>query len=148
MRVLLDTNVLCRRAERGHPQHAEAEFAVTKLHGAGHDLCLVPQILCEYWVVATRPASENGLDMPPGVADKAIDLWLELFLIFRDERGIFSRWRELVRQYEVKGKCAHDARIVAAMQRHSLTQLLTFNSSDFRRFPGIELLDPNSLVAM
>ncbi len=144
MRILLDTNVLCRLAEKGHPLHLTAEDAVSKLQSDGHELCLVPQVLYEYWVVATRPASENGLDMPAADVDKAIDLWIDLFTLMRDERGIFSAWRELVRQYDVKGKSAHDARLVAAMKRHGLAHLLTFNVADFQRYEGIELLDVQS----
>lgn len=35
----------------------------------------------------------------------------------------------------------HHARLVAAMQRHGIARLLTFNPSDFTRFPGIDVLD-------
>jgi predicted nucleic acid-binding protein len=117
MRVLLDTNVLCRLAEKGHPLHAAVEGAVARLRGEAHELCLVPQVLYEYWVVATRTATENGLGMSPADVDRAIDYWLDLFTLLRDERGVFPLWRELVRQHEVKGKNAHDARLVAAMKR-------------------------------
>lgn len=145
MRILIDTNVLCRLAEKGHPFHSVAEHAVSKLRAAAHELCLVPQVLYEYWVVVTRPASENGLDMPPADVDKAMDFWVDLFTLFRDERGIFSAWRELVRRYDVKGKSAHDARLVAAMKRHGLEYLLTFNAADFQRYEGIVVLDANSI---
>ncbi|MCI0331690.1 MAG: PIN domain-containing protein [Planctomycetes bacterium] len=141
MRILLDTNVLCRLAERGHPHHGVAESAVTKLRNEQHELCLVPQVLYEYWVVVTRPIAENGLGMPLPDAVEAIDFCLDQFTLLRDERGIFSLWRELVRQHEVKGKSAHDARLVAAMKRHGLEHLLTFNVADFQRYEGIELLD-------
>jgi hypothetical protein len=30
--------------------------------------------------------------------------------------------------------------------RHGLTHLLTFNTADFLRYPGIELLDPQSVA--
>ena len=116
MRILLDTNVLCRLAERGHPHHAVAENAVTKLRNDQHELCLVPQVLYEYWVVVTRPIAENGLGMASSDVDRAIDFCLDRFALFRDERGIFPVWRELVRQHDVKGKSAHDARLVAAMK--------------------------------
>ncbi len=147
MRILLDTNVLCRLAEKGHPSHAAAEAAVTSLRDGGHELCLVPQVLYEYWVVVTRPQSDNGLGMPTADVRKAIDLWIELFTLFRDERGVFSVWRELASQHDVKGKGAHDARLVAAMKRHGLEHLLTFNVSDFRRYQGLEILDAQSAAA-
>ena len=147
MRILIDTNVLCRLAERGHPHHVVAESAVTKLHDDQHELCLVPQVLYEYWVVVSRPVAENGLGIPPSEVDKIIDLWLDRFTLFRDERGVFSIWRELVRQHEAKGKSAHDARLVAAMKRHNLEHLLTFNVADFRRYVGIDVLDAKSIGA-
>ena len=144
MRILLDTNVLCRLAEKGHPFHSTAETAVAALRDAGHELCLVPQVLYEYWVVVTRPVSDNGLGMSTTDVDRAIELWLELFTLFRDERGVFTIWRELTARHDVKGKAAHDARLVAAMKRHGLEHLLTFNVADFQRYEDIELLDAQS----
>ncbi|HEY4235112.1 MAG TPA: type II toxin-antitoxin system VapC family toxin [Lacipirellulaceae bacterium] len=146
MRILLDTNVLCRLADRGHPLHSVAEDAIAKLRSEGHELCLVPQVLYEYWVVVTRPAADNGLGMDVGAADQAANLWLELFTLLRDERGVFDEWRSLLRQYGVRGKAAHDARLVAAMKRHGLSRLLTFNVADFARYNGIEVINAN-LVA-
>src|SRR3990172_8933831 len=147
MRILLDTNVLCRMAEQGHPHHAPAESAVSKLRHDRHELCLVPQVLYEYWVVVTRPVADNGLGMKTSDADNTIDDWLVLFPLLRDERGVFSAWRELVRQHDAKGKSAHDARLIAAMKRHNLTHLLTFNIADFQRYKGIELLDARAVGA-
>ncbi len=147
MRVLLDTNVLCRLAGQGHPLHLPAERTVTRLYDEGHELCLVPQVLYEYWVVVTRPVSDNSLGMATSDVNKAIDHWLALFTLLRDERGIFPNWRQLATQHELKGKSAHDARLVAAMQRHGLKQVLTFNVADFRRYTAIEILDAGSLAA-
>lgn len=148
MKILLDTNVLCRLADRGHPFHSAADDAVRLLRDSGHALCIVPQVLHEYWVVVTRPTVDNGLGMSPEVVDKAIDLWLELFTLLRDERGIFAAWRDLIRLHKVIGKSAHDARLVAAMQRHNISHLLTFNVADFKRYPGIELIDANTSLSI
>jgi predicted nucleic acid-binding protein len=147
MRILIDTNVLCRLAEKTHPHHSAAVDAIARLRAAGHALCLVPQVLYEYWVVVTRPSSENGLGMPPADVEKAFDLWLDLFTLLRDERGIFSLWRDLVQRHNVIGKNAHDARLVAAMRRHALAHLLTFNVADFQRYDDIEILDAQSAAA-
>jgi hypothetical protein len=32
------------------------------------------------------------------------------------------------------------------MNRHGLTHLMTFNLADFRRYEGIELLDPHAIA--
>jgi predicted nucleic acid-binding protein len=147
MRILLDTNVLCRLVERGHPDHAAAKDAVAKLRGQQHELCLVPQVLYEYWVVVTRPAADNGLGMSTADADRAIDLWIRAFVLIRDEQGVFALWRELARQHDAKGKSAHDTRLVASMIRHQVTHLLTFNVADFRRYAGIDVIDARSVAA-
>jgi hypothetical protein len=47
----------------------------------------------------------------------------------------------------VSGKKAHDARLVAAMLAHGLSRLLTFNVSDFARYPGITVLEPAQVLA-
>lgn len=145
-RILVDTNVVVACIEPGHVHHHVAVAAVRSLHSAGPALCIVPQVLYELWVVATRPTSQNGLGLSAAEADHELaGFGPPLFRLFRDERAIFDAWRELVRSLGVQGKEAHDARLVAAMQRHGITQLLTFNVADFRRYPGIHVLDPGSI---
>jgi hypothetical protein len=61
MNLLLDTNVLGRMVEVGHPQHRVASDAVDALRRRGDTPCVVPQVLYELWVVATRPPAANGL---------------------------------------------------------------------------------------
>jgi predicted nucleic acid-binding protein len=146
MRVLVDTNVLVRSAHVAHALQTSATAALQHLRDAQHELRTVPQILYEYWVVATRPADRNGLGFAVGQVDTQIrDLQL-LFPPLRDERGIFDLWQKLARDFKVQGKQAHDVRLVAAMRRHALTHLLTFNVSDFERFATIHLLDPRLLT--
>ena len=138
MRIALDTNVLLRLDDSGHVQHADALSAVEELAANGHEMILVPQVLYEYWVVATRPAEVNGLGLDAARADQLISEWLNVFTLLRDERKVFRFWRELVTRHDVKGKNAHDARIVAAMQRHCVSHLLTLNVADFTRFTVIQ----------
>ena len=51
----------------------------------------------------------------------------------------------LVLAHDCKGKPAHDARLVAAMNVHKVDQLLTFNHQDFGRFAGIKVLVPGAI---
>ena len=48
--------------------------------------------------------------------------------------------------YNVQGKQAHDTRLVAAMERHGVRYLLTFNTSDFARFPKIVAHSPAEIM--
>lgn len=99
----------------------------------------------EYWVVATRPLGENGLGMTTTEAEMDIEKLVEQFHLFRDERAIFDRWRQLVVQHHVSGKSGHDARIVAATDRHGIKRLVSFNDQHFHRFPSITAIHPDSI---
>ena len=60
---------------------------------------------------------------------------------------LFAEWEALVGAHACHGRVSYDARLVAAMRTHGITQLLTFNGADFARFPGVAVLDPASLAA-
>jgi predicted nucleic acid-binding protein len=66
--------------------------------------------------------------------------------LLRDERGIFAHWLADVTDLAISGKRAHDARLVAAMQRHGLQQIVTFNKSDFNGFPNLSVFLPHEVA--
>ena len=70
-----------------------------------------------------------------------------MFTLLLDERAVFAEWQKLVTAHAVTGKLAHDARLVAAMVRHGLTHVLTFNTKDFARFSPIQTLSPETIAA-
>ncbi len=91
MRILLDTNVLCRLAGRGHALHFVANRAVAKLRTDEHELYLVPQVLYEYWVVVTRPIIDNGMGMTTATADTVRAALEQVANEMRAERAITPR---------------------------------------------------------
>jgi predicted nucleic acid-binding protein len=147
MSVLLDTNIPGRMAEAGHPQQQIAIDAVAALISRGDSPCLVPQVLYEFWVVATRPVAANGLGLSAAEAEAEISRLETLYPIFQDSPAIYPEWKRIVAAHQVLGRTAHDARLVAAMAVHGVTHILTFNPAHFSRFPGIVALDPVSLLA-
>ena len=147
MRILLDTNILGRLSQPDSPLHECARRSVERLKHENHELRIVPQVLYEYWAIATRPVVDRGLGFTTDEARERMIEFKLLFPPFRDERGILERWDVLVSSYSVQGKTTHDARLVAAMQRHGVSHLLTFNIADFRRYTGVELLNPEELGA-
>jgi len=147
MKILVDTNVLLRIAQVGHPHRPVAVEAVVRLIAAEAELCLVPQVLYEFWVSATRPEPVNGLGMDCAAAERSLEELLRDFRLLRDERGVYGYWRSLIAAHQVQGKLAHDTRLVAAMQRHGLTHLLTFNADDFSRFHEITVYTPSDILA-
>jgi len=142
MNVLVDTNLLLREVQPGHVQHRAAVDAGNALRLRGDVLCFVPQVLYEFWAVATRPTAVNGLGFSAAQAATELTRFKSLFQLLGDSPAIFPEWERLVTSYAVSGKNAHDARLVAAMAVHGLTHILTFNTADFARYPGITALDP------
>ena len=147
MRILVDTNVLLRSAEPGHAHFQFSVDAIDFLRSHGHDLVLVPQVLYEYWSVATRPLANNGFGLSPAEATGELAMLRRLFRLLQDERGIYSMWHTLVVQHAVRGKQAHDARLAAAAQRHIITHVLTFNTTDFLRYPFLTAVSPPDICS-
>ena len=147
MRVLLDTNILLRIAEPIHAAHATAVTAVEMLHDTGHELYLVPQNVYEFWSVATRSVARNGQGKSVAQAEDLVRRFVNLFHLLLDERTIYATWLELVVEHEIAGVTSYDARLAAAMRRHGLDHLLTFNADDFRCYPHVGILEPDTVVA-
>ena len=147
MRILIDTNVLLRSIEVQHVHYQSSVDAIDILRRLGHELTIAPQVLYEFWSVATRPLANNGLGLSPADAYAEITTIQRLFRLLRDERGVYSIWEHLVSSLGVKGKQAHDARLAAAIQRHAVTHLLTFNTSDFARYSFLRAISPIDIAA-
>jgi hypothetical protein len=97
--------------------------------------------------VATRPVDQNGLGMTPASAAVEVARLKSMFVLLPETPAIYPVWESLVTQHRVSGKPAHDARLVAAMQVHGLTAVLTFDRTGFSRFPGIEVVNPADVTA-
>lgn len=147
MRILLDTNIVVRLSEPATPQAHDVRRAVAQLPEQGFECCLVPQVVYEYWSVATRPAANNGLGLSPDEAQRDLTDYLNLFTLLKDERAVYERWYSLVRTYRVTGKNVHDARLVAAMERHAISHLLSLDVADFSRYAGVTVLTPTTLLS-
>ncbi|MCA1636295.1 MAG: PIN domain-containing protein [Acidobacteria bacterium] len=145
MSYLVDTNILLRSVQPSHPMHVDAAGAVGKLSTQGEQLLIVPQNLIEFWAVATRPTESNGLGLSVDEAARELVRLKSLFPLLHDTAAIFPEWEGLVSRHQVKGKEAHDARIVASMLAHKVTHLLTFNTDDFKRYSQITAVNPRDV---
>jgi predicted nucleic acid-binding protein len=142
--LFADTNILLRSVHTSDPQYAVTERALTRLRQRGETLCIAPQNVIEFWSVATRPQGgpHNGLGLAPSRAAAEIKALLRLFSVLPYKPEVLDTWRRIVERHGVIGTQAHDAHLVAMMQAHSITSILTFNGGDFTRYPGITVLDP------
>ncbi len=143
-RYLLDTNILLRAANKTSSQHSAAVHGMSALAGQGHDLVVTPQVLVEFWAVATRPLQANGFEWPCKRVREEIDRTLQRFALILETPAVFVEWLRLADTNQVIGKKANDARLAALCKVESLA-LLTFNTSDFRRF-AISVVSPDDFL--
>jgi|SRR5471030_191619 predicted nucleic acid-binding protein len=61
MSWLLDTNVLLRLADTQCPEHTVAKASIEHVIAGEESVFISTQVLVEFWAVATRPESANGL---------------------------------------------------------------------------------------
>jgi predicted nucleic acid-binding protein len=147
MSYLIDTNIILRWVNVQAPEHADAVAAVQVLQSGGQVIFITSQNLVEFWSVATRPVSVNGLGFTPGRADTDVQTIEQFFPLLPDDATIHMHWRRLVVLHGVSGRQAHDARLVAVMLAHQVSHLLTFNVNDFVRYPEITVVDPTTVIA-
>ena len=146
MSVLVDTNIPIRATDGKSSDHSVANLAVQRLIDRGESLVVVPQVLYEWWVVATRPIEVNGLGIDAASALSLLETIESTFRLLPDERALYERWRWLVVANGVSGKKAHDFRLIAAMQTLGINRLLTFNVQDFARFQSLTVIQPSTLI--
>lgn len=147
MSVLVDTNLLTKIAEPDHAKNTVAAEAVKWFLERGEDAHILPQNAYEFWVVATRPTINNGLGMSAETAKEKLDDLLRSLSLLPDVPAIFPQWQRLVRDYDCKGRMAHDVRLVAGMIVHRIPKIVTFNKQDFIRFPEIQAVSPEEVLS-
>lgn len=145
MSYLPDTNIVLRFVNKKDPLHQTIQQAVEKLEENGEEIVIVPQVLVEFWAVATRPTDNNGLGMTTDEAETELENLQKLFRVIPENEKIFDEWKTLAAKHKVSGKVPHDARIVAAMVAHKIENLLTLNPNDFKRFTEIKAIKPQDI---
>lgn len=143
---LLDTNVWLRVVQSGSIQHPIAVNAIATLLEQGDELYITAQNVIEFWSVASRPATANGLGWSTGAVGLEIDRMLAQFPLLDETPTVFMHWLRLVSAYNVVGRRVHDVRLVAVMVTHGISHLLTFNTDDFSAFSEIVTVESNHVT--
>lgn len=138
----LDTNVLVYAEVRTTEHHGTAR-EILREHAEGDRPWALPwPCAYEFLRVVTHPAVFD----PPMPADRALaDLErvldapsLRLLSETDRHRAVMS---DLLGASEVSGDLVHDAHVAALCLEHGVSAIVT-GDRDFRRFPGLDVLDP------
>ncbi|MGP8243051.1 MAG: type II toxin-antitoxin system VapC family toxin [Bryobacteraceae bacterium] len=142
---LVDTNVLLRFVKPDDRDYPLVRSAVQWLWSAGDELCYTSQNLAEFWNTCTRPVERNGYGLSVSEVDRRARLVEDHFTLLDDSRAVHQEWRSLLVAKSVSGVQVHDARLVAVMNVHQVTRVLTFNTRDFVRYAGITPVHPQTV---
>ncbi|MBA2750240.1 MAG: type II toxin-antitoxin system VapC family toxin [Tatlockia sp.] len=146
MPYMADTNILLRFVAPNDPNHALVRDVIYSLLTGSLEVCYTSQNLAEFWNVCTRPiTARSGFGLSVEETDLRAKV-IESYLTFLpDSEAVHLEWRRLVVTYSVMGVKVHDARLVAAMLVHGVTDILTFNTDDFKRFSQVTAVHPTAI---
>lgn len=135
---LLDTNVLVHAYTVADEQKHETARLLVERVWAGQRAATTIQNLCEFFAVVTRKVARP---IPAAYAGTILQGILSAPHWDVIDRGPASLLHavELVKQRRAK---FWDALIAAAMLEHGLGTIVTENERDFRRIPGITVVNP------
>lgn len=95
--------------------------------------------------MVTRPTQADGFGWSPGQAAVEVARIQGFFELLQDDPGIHPAWLRLVSQYGVSGRQVHDARLAAVVLVFGVNQILTFNTTDFSRYTGVDAVHPSAI---
>jgi predicted nucleic acid-binding protein len=144
-RCLIDTNILLRMSRQDDPQHQLIGAALKELKRQESELCFALQNIAEFWNVSTRPVERNGYGLSIVETNLRVEYIERTMTYLLDSEEVYSIWRRLVVEHQVRGAQVHDARLVAIMQTYGLTHILTLNQTDFLRYENVQAVHPSQL---
>ena len=142
----VDTNVLLRFAYFSVPESQIARDAMRWIRKEDHQLCCSPQNIIEFWNVSTRPVAHNGYGRSIDGVERMLTLLQNRFVVLPPSTQTLEVWRLLVKKHMVRGAQVHDAHLAASLFANGVTNILTFNTKDFRRYDGLTVVHPRDLV--
>ena len=144
---LLDSNILLRIDDALADHSPVARGAFRSLIAEGQNCLITPQVIGEYFSVATWSVSSNGLGWEFKKGQVERDQWLSRCALIPETNEIFPIWLRLIDEYRVTGRKIFDYRLIAVMLTFQVTHLLTFNTKDFPSIPGIVIVHPGELAS-
>ena len=138
--MFIDSNILVNSRIPRAPHHDIARERLDRASKESEPLRISRQVVREYLAVVTRPQTwPVAITLQEALDD--VNVLLRTFEILEDGPAVTELLVALCREVPAGGRQIHDANIVATMLAHGERRLMTFNTSDFRRYEDrIELV--------
>lgn len=134
--LLLDTNVLMYAIDTRSSFHQQSRHFIDTYQG---EMFTSSKNLSEYISAGTRG------DQPIFTVEEAlqdIEDFNRFLTVLYPNKDSFSLFRNLIGQYLVRGKRVHDVEIASIALANGITQIVTFNTSDFKSIAEITVVTP------
>jgi predicted nucleic acid-binding protein len=142
--LVVDTCILLEATDAARAHHRAARN-VLELHP---NLVLPPQAIREYLAAATRPTAANGLGLPLPLARANLDAFRANIRLMPEERAVLPAFFRLLDHAPCIGRRLYDAHLAATALAHRVSEILTFNGSDFVPFaPHVAVVTPKAALA-
>ncbi len=144
MRALIDTNIFVYASYTSFAEHAAAkEFLRTCAKGSDA-YAITWGIIYEYLRVVTHPSLFPHGALSFAQASENVDRFSQLTSVelLQETSNHWQVLRDVVEDAgRARGNLLHDCHIVALMCEHDIRRIYTADA-DFRRFKGIEVVNP------
>ncbi len=81
-----------------------------------------------------------------GRTETEIKSLIRSFPIALESSEAITNWFELTVTHQVRGKRAHDIKLLGLMLATGISNLVTFNPKDFPDVDGITIINPGNLI--
>lgn len=142
MSVTIDANILLYASDESSSYRGRALHLLEELAAGPTLLYLFWPVVLSYLRIATHPnVFSKQLLLEEAVAN-VDELLAFAHVQTAGESGRFwACYRDVALEADVRGNLVSDAHVVALMRENGVRSIWT-HDRDFRRFPGIEVLDP------
>ena len=141
MTAALDVNVLVYASLIDSPEYERANGLLQRLVAGPELLYLFWPVLLGYMRIATNPAILSAAGTPAEIADNIGQMLARPHVRAPGEApGFWEIFRGTAGDH-TRGDLVTDAHIAALMRQHGVRRIYT-RDRDFRRFDGIEPVDP------
>jgi toxin-antitoxin system PIN domain toxin len=140
--IAVDTNLLVYAHREDSPWHREAFTRIKEL-AESHVAWAIPwPCLHEFLAIVTHPLIYSPPTPLPGALDQ-VEAWLESpsLTLLAESGRYWPELRVLLEPGLIRGPQIHEARIAALCTLYAVKELWTADR-DFRRFPGLAVVNP------
>jgi len=135
---LIDTNVLVHAYTIADDRKHRLALPLLERIWEGEEATTTLQNLCEFFFVATRKVAKPISATAAEAVIKGIVAGSQWRIIDRNTETVFKAI-EMVRLYRTS---LWDALIAACMLEHGVDAIVTENERDFKKIPGITVINP------